>query len=336
MTNPTPHGQVPEALRLAHIFDNPLPPEWPDMVAAAAELRRQHTRIAELESELEAIGAGGVQALSAAPEAAPRIFLVTEHYSKDGRLKPVYGSSLRKILSGHSTLNSAECARAEAEDAYNVLYPGYRQYGNQLPYAWVVQEFEVMPNTASPTPPAEQPIGELVVTKTRDGQIVSVTRQDDEGRVKLLAECRDAFPIPEPGGPLEVHWAAAMADPDEVPEYVRLCVAAMQTAPKAAPAVPDPADIIAGALQISRGHAIEMMREALEAVPQQEAQEPDHATFALWYADHIGDDNKPVRDAAWETYQAFAGRTAPQPAPDCHHRPPCDECAALAVQRRNK
>ena len=60
MTNPTPHGQVPEALRLAHIFDSPLPPEWPDMVAAAAELRRQHTRIAELESELEAVGAGGV------------------------------------------------------------------------------------------------------------------------------------------------------------------------------------------------------------------------------------------------------------------------------------
>ena len=25
-------------------------------------------------------------------------------------------------------------------------------------------------------------------------------------------------------------------------------------------------------------------------------------------------------------------RTAPQPAPDCHHRPPCDECAALAAQ----
>ncbi len=59
MTNPTPHGQVPEALRLAHIFDNPLPPEWPDMVAAAAELRRQHARIAEL----EAVGAGGVQPL---------------------------------------------------------------------------------------------------------------------------------------------------------------------------------------------------------------------------------------------------------------------------------
>ena len=66
MTNPTPHGQVPEALRLAHIFDNPLPPEWPDMVAAAAELRRQHARIAEL----EAVGAGGVQPLQPTPKAA--------------------------------------------------------------------------------------------------------------------------------------------------------------------------------------------------------------------------------------------------------------------------
>lgn len=27
------------------------------------------------------------------------------------------------------------------------------------------------------------------------------------------------------------------------------------------------------------------------------------AEFDLWYADHIGDENKPVRDAAWETWQ---------------------------------
>ena len=25
----------------------------------------------------------------------------------------------------------------------------------------------------------------------------------------------------------------------------------------------------------------------------------------------------------------------PQPAPDCHHRPPCDECAAIAGQGGN-
>lgn len=59
---------APEALRLAHIFDHPLPPEWPDMVAAAAELRRQHARIAELEAQIEALS--GVQALSAAPAEA--------------------------------------------------------------------------------------------------------------------------------------------------------------------------------------------------------------------------------------------------------------------------
>ena len=29
---------------------------------------------------------------------------------------------------------------------------------------------------------------------------------------------------------------------------------------------------------------------------------------------------------------AIAKWGTPQPAPDCHHRPPCDECAALAAQ----
>ena len=32
----------PEALRLAHVFDHPIPPDWSDMVAAASELRRLH------------------------------------------------------------------------------------------------------------------------------------------------------------------------------------------------------------------------------------------------------------------------------------------------------
>ena len=38
----------PEALRLAHIFEHPLPPEWSDMVAATKELRRQHAEIETL------------------------------------------------------------------------------------------------------------------------------------------------------------------------------------------------------------------------------------------------------------------------------------------------
>ena len=89
----------PEALRLAHIFEHPLPPEWSDMVAATKELRRLHTenatlqsgydaarleisslqarvqqlgqlvrnvnsrRVVELEAQLAAVGAGGVEPL---------------------------------------------------------------------------------------------------------------------------------------------------------------------------------------------------------------------------------------------------------------------------------
>ena len=61
-------AQQPEALRLSHalsggkLIDDST--EWADTLhAAAAELRRQHARIEELESQLSAIGAGGVEPL---------------------------------------------------------------------------------------------------------------------------------------------------------------------------------------------------------------------------------------------------------------------------------
>ena len=60
----------PEALRLAlsiDVMDTFTNYQQEELDKAAAELRRQHARIAELEVELEAVGAGGVQALSAAP-----------------------------------------------------------------------------------------------------------------------------------------------------------------------------------------------------------------------------------------------------------------------------
>ena len=44
----------PEALRLAHIFEHPLPPEWSDMVAATKELRRQHAENETLRAGLDA------------------------------------------------------------------------------------------------------------------------------------------------------------------------------------------------------------------------------------------------------------------------------------------
>ena len=68
-------GQQAEALRLADDLVEPIDGfQEPTMleVAAAAELRRQHARIAELEADLEAVGAGGVQSLrkqAAAPQA---------------------------------------------------------------------------------------------------------------------------------------------------------------------------------------------------------------------------------------------------------------------------
>ena len=60
--------QQPNALHLAHslsggkLIDNST--EWADTLhAAAAELRHQHARIADLEAQLAAIGAGGVEPL---------------------------------------------------------------------------------------------------------------------------------------------------------------------------------------------------------------------------------------------------------------------------------
>lgn len=42
-----------------------------------------------------------------------------------------------------------------------------------------------------------------------------------------VANCRDAFPVPATGSDLETDWIAAMADPDQVPEYVRAQVQAL-------------------------------------------------------------------------------------------------------------
>ena len=57
-------AQQPEALMLAQMLEAL---GWRsvdgDLRSAAAELRRLHARVVELESQLEAIGAGGVESL---------------------------------------------------------------------------------------------------------------------------------------------------------------------------------------------------------------------------------------------------------------------------------
>lgn len=56
--------QQPEALQLAECCEHGYPLS-DEAIRAAAELRRQHARITELEAQLEAVGAGGVGPLIA-------------------------------------------------------------------------------------------------------------------------------------------------------------------------------------------------------------------------------------------------------------------------------
>lgn len=76
----------------------------------------------------------------------------------------------------------------------------------------------------------------------------------------------------------------------------------------------------------------------LGAAPQQEAQVP----VAYVHVPHSTVEGKVRPVVSFEKYQQdyadgiYSTRiplyAAPQPAPDCHHRPPCDECAAIAAQ----
>ena len=72
----------PEALRLANVCSN-LTRYSMDAHLIAAELRRQHARITELEAQLEAIGAGGVSGpLIGQPQAMPDLSQLTERGAK--------------------------------------------------------------------------------------------------------------------------------------------------------------------------------------------------------------------------------------------------------------
>lgn len=72
-----------------------------------------------------------------------------------------------------------------------------------------------------------------------DGVMVLVSRQtceeayDEIERLHgLLAECRDAFPVPPCGSDLEGAWLASIAAPAEVPHYLRAIAAKATAAPE--------------------------------------------------------------------------------------------------------
>ena len=76
----------PEAVRLAEILEGGYSLAWlyeRGGYGVSAELRRQHALIAELESRLEAIGAGGVSGpLIGQPQAMPDLSQLTERGAK--------------------------------------------------------------------------------------------------------------------------------------------------------------------------------------------------------------------------------------------------------------
>ena len=78
--------QQPESLRLAEILEGGYSLAWlyeRGGYGVSAELRRQHARITELESQLEAIGAGGVSGpLIGQPQAMPDLSQLTERGAK--------------------------------------------------------------------------------------------------------------------------------------------------------------------------------------------------------------------------------------------------------------
>ena len=89
----------------------------------------------------------------------------------------------------------------------------------------------------------------------------------------------------------------------------------------------------------SREAEIALLKKALleaEAAPQQEAQAPAFWMNEKGHTWSHSDWKQFPKHRAKYPIPLYAHRPPPLPAPDCHHRPPCDECAALAAQGGSK
>lgn len=64
----------------------------------------------------------------------------------------------------------------------------------------------------------------------------SALQAENAKLITALAACRDAFPVPDAGSRLDDWYCTAMADPLEVPEYVKACVGASPVQPSQAQA----------------------------------------------------------------------------------------------------
>lgn len=82
--------------------------------------------------------------------AAEPVFLVVQHHSLKGKLKPYYGHSLCDVLSVHASEALAEAARSAVEEKFHEEFPGHRTYDFDPMRVWLVQKMDMS------VPPPEQ------------------------------------------------------------------------------------------------------------------------------------------------------------------------------------
>lgn len=78
------------------------------------------------------------------------------------------------------------------------------------------------------------------IRAARGAQVVPVETLETE-YASCLAQCRDAFPVPDVNTELEVLWVAAMGCPLSVPEYIKAISAAPRPQEAAPVQLPEPA-----------------------------------------------------------------------------------------------
>ena len=145
MTTTTLHGQVPEALRLADLFELERDPESLYR-QSAAELRRQHARIAELEAQVEALSAAPA-CDERVPEAWTNLLAYVLQDDMHNRLTP------RVIDISYTAFNLAKQPNPEnggASDWFNDTKPTVAKMIAQL------RKDLIKDCKAPPTPSAEQ------------------------------------------------------------------------------------------------------------------------------------------------------------------------------------
>ena len=313
MTNPTPHGQVPEALRLAEQYDHGDPAAHGNAWKAAVctELRR----LAELEAQIKALS--GVQALSAAPTIAKLRHLYQNMVN--GAVRDT--ASAKRIAEGllAPAIEALERATPPAEQTF--ITP---ETGNSASAKGAAITSE------SGTPPAEQQASATEVALVGAYARLPDFDSGDEPIWEAVFKWKAANPgsdASKKAMAVEGAIIKSLRDFADRTHALRM----EQAAPKAEPGVGNSGFDYKTAADFLNGKTVsdEAVRKFVQA--SRWAHDEKAALSATLLAMH-GVLASREAEIALLKKALLEAEAAPQPAPDCHHRPPCDECAAIAAQ----